>query len=130
MSEPKPVGYKSPPVHSRFKTGRSGNPSGRPKRPKPLLDDLQTELAERVEVTESGRRRRLTKQVLILKRLIADAARGDVRASGLILRLLERVTPEVAEASPAKLTSDDQTLLDEYVERELRRRQTREGGAQ
>jgi hypothetical protein len=26
-----PVGYRKPPVHSRFKKGQSGNPRGRPK---------------------------------------------------------------------------------------------------
>ena len=26
-----PVGYKSPPAHTRFQPGQSGNPSGRPK---------------------------------------------------------------------------------------------------
>lgn len=28
------VGYKKPPVHSRFKKGVSGNPKGRPRKPK------------------------------------------------------------------------------------------------
>lgn len=32
---PRPVGYKNPPRHTRFKKGQSGNPKGRPRTPKP-----------------------------------------------------------------------------------------------
>ena len=30
------VGYRKPPVHTRFKPGQSGNPKGRPKGPRNL----------------------------------------------------------------------------------------------
>jgi len=34
MTDDYDVGYKKPPKHGRFKKGQSGNPGGRPRRPK------------------------------------------------------------------------------------------------
>ena len=40
-----PVGYKKPPVKTRFQPGRSGNPSGRPKTQPSFRAALVAELA-------------------------------------------------------------------------------------
>ena len=46
LSEPS-VGYKKPPVHSRFKKGHTGNPGGLPrKNPNGLLSLLRAKLAQ------------------------------------------------------------------------------------
>ena len=123
------VGYKSPPKHSRFQKGASGNPSGRPKRPAPLHDDLQAELAVKVDVTEAGRARRFTKQQIVIKALIAKAAKGDPRAAAVLMSLRERGEAAAPPAAAsAKLGPDDQKLLDDYVERQLRRRAAKTSG--
>ena len=44
-SEDDAVGYASPPKRTRFKPGRSGNPSGRPKRQPSFRAALLAELA-------------------------------------------------------------------------------------
>jgi len=35
------TGFKNPPEHTRFKMGKSGNPQGRPRKPKDLNTVLQ-----------------------------------------------------------------------------------------
>jgi hypothetical protein len=48
------VGYRRPPEHTRWRKGRSGNPTGRPKRATSFADDLIAELSEIIQVTEGS----------------------------------------------------------------------------
>ena len=52
------VGYKRPPLHTRFRKGQSGNPRGRPRGSKNFSTLLTEALNEPVVVTEDGRRRK------------------------------------------------------------------------
>ena len=58
------VGYKKPPLHTRFKKGQSGNPRGRPKGSKNFSTLLAEALNEPVIVAEDGKRRRISKREL------------------------------------------------------------------
>ena len=84
------VGYGRPPVESRFQPGRSGNPRGRPKGRKSIARALADSLGGSVTIQEGGRQRKMPMQELIIRRLVNDAARGDVRALKLLLALMER----------------------------------------
>jgi len=53
------VGYKKPPLHTRFRKGQSGNPRGRPRGSKNFSTLLADALNEPVVVTEDGRRRKI-----------------------------------------------------------------------
>jgi hypothetical protein len=58
------VGYKKPPLATRFKKGQSGNRSGRPKRRRAgsaLVEAFHEALNERVTVTNNGRVSKVTK---------------------------------------------------------------------
>lgn len=93
MSEPdneEPVGYKSPPVHSRFKPGASGNPSGRPK-DRPRSSELMTTLLqEKRTVVIDGEQRRITLEEAVYRSMIAKASKGDNRALKMINDLLSQ----------------------------------------
>ena len=65
------VGYKKPPLHSRFKKGQSGNPRGRPRGAKNFSSVLNDALNQPVFVTENGRRRKISKRELGIRRAAA-----------------------------------------------------------
>ncbi|MEX0645691.1 MAG: DUF5681 domain-containing protein [Parvularculaceae bacterium] len=56
------VGYRRPPVHSRFKKGQSGNPKGRSKGAANVKTLLNQALDEPIEIAESGRRRKVRRR--------------------------------------------------------------------
>lgn len=74
------VGYGKPPAHTRFQKGQSGNPSGKPR--KMLSDDeiVLRELASRVTVVEGGKKKRMSKLEVMLKKQVVLAMQGDPKA--------------------------------------------------
>lgn len=97
------VGYGKPPRHSRFKPGQSGNPKGRAKSIKNFANILKEELETLVEVTENGRKRKLSKGHLAIKGLVLKAVKGDHRALAEIFRQTDkhsRQSSEIQQISP------------------------------
>lgn len=80
------VGYGRPPKHSRFKKGKSGNPKGRPLRPKPS-NDLQAilERVAREEIEINGQAMSMTE--VEVRSIQRKAAKGDVAASRHLAKL-------------------------------------------
>ncbi|HUK10123.1 MAG TPA: DUF5681 domain-containing protein [Stellaceae bacterium] len=80
------VGYGKPPKHSQFKKGHSGNPKGQRKRaPKSIKTILNEVLDRKIRVVEAGASRRVTIREVIITRLAAKAANGDIAALSLLL---------------------------------------------
>src|SRR5947209_7862804 len=79
------VGYGQPPRSSRFRTGKSGNPKGRPKGAKNFGTALEDELSSTVPVTEQGKRRKLSKRAVIAKQMVNAALAGEIKILPLIL---------------------------------------------
>jgi Family of unknown function (DUF5681) len=92
------IGFAKPPRETRFRSGRSGNPKGRPKGAKNFATALEVELRATVPVTENGRRRRLSKRQVIAKQLVNRATEGDLKAMPL---LLNEVRPREQAAADA-----------------------------
>jgi hypothetical protein len=81
------VGYKKPPVASRYKKGKSGNPSGKRKAVAEDLDPgkvLQTIDNEEIIVTIDGKRKRMRKGEIHFRQLFTKAIKGDLTAARLI----------------------------------------------
>src|SRR5664279_4280934 len=114
------VGYRRPPVNTRFQPGQSGNARGRPKGTANLRSDLRDEMSELIRVREGERNLKVSKQRAMLKALVAKALKGDARAANVVLTLVGKLfEPEaVAEQGPA-LTSDDQAILERFLARRI-----------
>jgi hypothetical protein len=87
---PGEVGYKRPPVHSRFKPGQSGNPSGRAKGSQNLKTLFNKILKEQVSLREGGDIRKVTKAEAIMRGLVIGALKGDTRSMSTIFRFAEQ----------------------------------------
>src|SRR5262245_6155539 len=88
--QPYAVGYRRPPVHTRFKPGQSGNPSGRPKGSqnfKTLFDKI---LNEKVSLREGAQVRKVSKAEAVLRGLVIGAMKGEPRSLGTFFRLAEQ----------------------------------------
>lgn len=95
------VGYKRPPVRTRFQKGKSGNQKGRPKGTKNFKTDLQEELNERVAVTIDGRTKKLSKQRLFMKTVFAKAIKSDARAGSMLVGMVFRFNdPQSSDLEP------------------------------
>lgn len=112
------VGYGRPPKHSRFQRGRSGNPTGRPKRKPSFWAALQTELAASAPTTH--RQRAGSKLQMLVKVLVNSAISGNARAQALLVGALVRLG-DVEDKETVSLTSDDEAILEAYVSGELKR---------
>jgi hypothetical protein len=84
------VGYGKPPVATRFRKGRSGNPKGRPKASKTARSLLDQALSAPITITEAGRTKVVEQRAALFKSLLAKAIRGDARAAALVVRLMEQ----------------------------------------
>ena len=107
------VGYVKTPVHTRFQPGSSGNPKGKVRGQKALKSELLEELSARVPVMEDGKRRMLSKQTIIVKRMVSDAAKGDAKARDQLLRLIDQVEksqPPAPSADPIGSARDAEVL--------------------
>ncbi|AZQ68636.1 hypothetical protein EF888_16755 [Silicimonas algicola] len=115
------VGRGRPPQHSRFKTGQSGNPGGRPKGSKSWKSVIEAELSGGVSLKEQGVELKVTKMEAFAKRLVADALAGSPRALGELLRQINLHLGEASTASSRDLpaTEDDVRLLLKYAEKAL-----------
>ena len=84
------VGYKQPPLESRFKKGRSGNPKGRPKGSWSGKDLLQKALAIPLRITENGVVRTLPQKDILFRSLLAKAIKGDSKSVAMVLKLIDK----------------------------------------
>ncbi len=101
MSESKErsVGYGSPPVATRFKPGRSGNPRGQPRGSRNCKTILAKLLEERVQPKPMAKR--VSRFELVLQNLIQRALEGDWAALKEIFSMMmtHDTTPEPYEES-------------------------------
>ena len=81
------VGYMSPPEHTRFKKGKSGNPRGRPRKREDLNTVLHRLLNRKVRVKDNDQR--LAIRDALIWKLREMALQGDKQALALQRRIIE-----------------------------------------
>lgn len=111
------VGYASPPLHSRFPAGRSGNPRGRPKGSRNFKTILAAAMHEKVTIRTAKGPKKITKLEALIQKTINDALTGDVRSTRIMLDMLARagLDSEVGDAidtvSARDLSEEDRMIL-------------------
>ena len=91
IKTPARIGYCSPPVHSQFKPGQSGNPSGRSKGSQNLKTLFNKVLDEEISLREGADVKRITKAEAIVRGVVVGALKGDSRNTAILFRLAEQV---------------------------------------
>jgi hypothetical protein len=118
MSNDYEIGWGKPPKHSQFKPGQSGNSKGRPKGTRNLKTDLQEELSEKVKVREGRETRVISKQLALVKRVVADALNGKGSAQRTVFELIERSSNlDPDQTHTQDLKPEEQEVLDVLLKR-------------
>ena len=113
------IGYRKPPAGRPFQKGRSGNPSGRPRK-KDLPELLAAAVDEPVYVTTEGERRRITKREAIVTQLVNKSTTADLRATKLLIDMLKEVEKKAGAAAPrgpARLSLADREVVEQFITR-------------
>jgi uncharacterized protein DUF5681 len=96
------VGYKRPPVATRFRKGQSGNPNGKPKKTSQKLDPgkiLQSIDNEEIIVKIEGRGKRMRKAEINFRQLFSKAIKGNLTDARLIAKMAAKYFGPEAEAA-------------------------------
>ncbi|MDD3149351.1 MAG: DUF5681 domain-containing protein [Candidatus Gastranaerophilales bacterium] len=110
------VGYCNPPEKSRFKKGVSGNPKGRKKKTpsKTPYEAVSKAFSEKTEVSENGKKIKITLLDLAMKQLARKCAKGDLSAFKE-LRFFAKYIEIKEEVKPEK----EPTLIEETIRKTI-----------
>jgi Family of unknown function (DUF5681) len=110
------IGYKKPPQHTRWQKGQSGWPSGRRKKKKTKVPDVQAAafaaLNAPVAVNDNGKRRRLTALEVYFRQLVNKAVAGNAVPQRILLPVLLKLieinrADELENAEAARQSTED-----------------------
>jgi hypothetical protein len=95
------VGYKKPPRRTQFKPGQTGNISGRAKKIGTPEEVVEEEFRTPVTTVDArGKRRKISMWQAMVKRCTAQAAKGDLKAFALALKLPRPQRSAVGDSLP------------------------------
>jgi hypothetical protein len=109
------VGYGRPPVEHRFKPGNRANPKGRGKKARNRKVVMREVLFEPVTVNEGGETKQMPALQVVLKRLLSQAVKGELKAALTVINIAQRegfLTPDEEEAVDALSENDQAIVLD------------------
>ena len=98
MTEPETptVGFMNPPKNTQFQRGKSGNPRGRPRKPKDNNTILQQVLDRKVRLREGDRQ--ITIRNALIWKLRELTLQGDKRALALVRKIVDEAGLATADA--------------------------------
>jgi hypothetical protein len=119
------VGPGRPPREHQFRPGRSGNPTGRKRKPRSILLDLklllERALSKTVTLKQGERERIITKAAAGIEQLVNQFARGDRDARRDLIYLCDKLGVDLMagqrQVVEEVLALNHQAILDEYVTR-------------
>ena len=86
---PYKVGYKKPPLHTQFKPGQSGNPSGLAKIPSNFDEMFRKALFKKVPATENGKPVKKSRLELLVRAVVTDGITKGTPSRRLVLHCLQ-----------------------------------------
>jgi Family of unknown function (DUF5681) len=113
------VGYGRPPIEHRFKTGNRANPKGRGKKTRNRRVVVREVLFELIKINEGGVEKQMPALQVVLKRLLSQALKGDLKAAITVIGMAQRegfLTPEEEEAVDA-LSDNDMAIVQDAMQR-------------
>lgn len=86
---------------TRFKPGQSGNPKGRPRKPRrPDVSAFEIVLDKRMTATIGGKERELTVEEVLQQQTLKDALAGKRMAIRKVLKMIEKREAALAKKTP------------------------------
>ena len=105
------VGRGKPPLHTRYPSGKSGNPGGRQKGSVNLKTLLERVLNSEIVLSENGKPRRVTVIEAVLLNSAKTALAGNQRSIEFLVDKYQSLDAQ-NETLNVELAQDDQDLLD------------------
>jgi hypothetical protein len=107
------------PATGRFLPTKSGNPRGRPRKPRTADDAILSAVRQPIIVTENGRRRRRTKLEVTAAQIANQGASGNLSAGKTTFDLVKRAEERQMRASAASenLSLSDREIAERFVAR-------------
>lgn len=120
------IGYGRPPRANQFLRGQSGNPNGRPKGSRNLSTIFREVMEQKIQITENGKTRFVTKQEAMLLQLVNRAVAGDSKATKEAIQLLRLMDTESGqEDSPEGPDAEKDQLIMQRLYRRMQIGDTR-----
>jgi hypothetical protein len=95
------VGYRHPPLHSRFRRGNSGNPRGRPRgrTAEKVRGLMQDELFRTISIRDGDQVLRLPAIRAVLRQTILLALKGNSPAQRRVIDLIQAIARRGSDGS-------------------------------
>jgi Family of unknown function (DUF5681) len=119
------IGYGKPPRSYQYKPGECGNPKGRKKGVKNEATILRELLQHKISLTERGKTRKITLLEAILRKVVEDCLRGNIKSVGFLFN--RYYAAAARDAAEGELSEDDKAVLEAYL-REFKNKPEDEGG--
>jgi len=103
------VGYKRPPLHTRFKPGQSGNPKGRRAGRPNHKTTIERVMNEKVPVRQGEKTRQMSKFEAMLQAQTMKGMKGDARSTGVVINMMSR-TGLLGDQTDQSIVEDNERI--------------------